>query len=104
MGVALAMLMTTQRMALILLYVALFALGVALISPSIPAFVSRRAGNRPGAVLGQLNAANSLGLASGPPLAGFLLAWQIHAPYLLTALLLLGTSVYITLAMLHRSN
>ena len=91
------MLMTTQRMALILLYVALFALGVALISPSLSSFVSKRAGNRPGAVLGQLNAANSLGLASGPPLAGFLLAWQIHAPYLLTASLLIAAALYMTI-------
>jgi DHA1 family multidrug resistance protein-like MFS transporter len=95
--VALALLMTTRTMAFILLYVGLFALGVSLISPSLAALVSKRAGNRPGAALGQLNAANSLGLASGPALAGFLLAWQIHAPYLLTALLLVATAVYIIL-------
>jgi DHA1 family multidrug resistance protein-like MFS transporter len=97
MGVALALLMTTRTMAFILLYVGLFALGVSLISPSLAALISKRAGNRPGAALGQLNAANSLGLASGPALAGFLLTWQVHAPYLLTALLLLTTAVYITL-------
>ncbi|NIS68334.1 MAG: MFS transporter [Proteobacteria bacterium] len=103
-GVALAMLMTAQRMDFILSNVALFALGVALIGPSLATLVSKRAGGRPGAALGQLNGASSLGLASGPALAGFLLAWKVHAPYLLTALMLVATSVYLTMTMLHRSE
>ena len=94
MGAGLAMLMTTRSMSFILLYVALFAFGVALINPSLASLVSKGAGNRPGAALGQLNAANSLGLAGGPALAGLLLAWEVHAPYLLTALLLAATAAY----------
>jgi DHA1 family multidrug resistance protein-like MFS transporter len=104
MGVALAMLMTTRGMALILTYVALFALGVALITPSLAALVSKRAGRQPGVTLGQLNAANSLGLASGPVVGGYLFIWQIHAPYLLTALLLVAAAVYGVIAMTHWSD
>lgn len=67
--------------------------GVSLVSQSLAALVSRRAGSRPGAALGQLNALNSLGLPTGPALAGFLLTWKFHAPYLLTAGLLAGTAI-----------
>ena len=104
MGVGLAMLMTTRSMSFILLYVALFAFGVALINPSLASLVSKGAGNRPGAALGQLSAANSLGLAGGPALAGLLLAWDVHAPYLLTALLLAATASYTAIATLRRSD
>jgi len=104
MGVGLAMLMTTRSMPFILLYVALFAFGVALINPSLASWVSKGAGNRTGAALGQLNAANSLGLAGGPVLAGLLLAWQVHAPYLLTALLLAATALCTAMATLRRPD
>ena len=104
MGVGLAMLMTTRSMSFILLYVALFAFGVALINPSLSSLVSKGAGNRPGAVLGQLTAANSLGLAGGPVIAGLLLAWDVHAPYLLTALLLAATASYTAMATLRRPD
>ncbi len=104
MGASLAALMTAQRFVIILLYVALFALGVALISPILATLVSRFGGNRPGAALGRLNAANNLGLASGPALGGFLLAWKIHIPYLMTALLLVAAAVYMIVSILIHSN
>jgi MFS family permease len=79
---------------IILLYVALLALGVALIIPSLAALVSKHPGSRPGAALGQLTAAFNLGQASGPAVGGVLFAWRIHAPYLFTALLLFATAAY----------
>ncbi|MFQ5852829.1 MAG: MFS transporter [Candidatus Binatia bacterium] len=95
MGVALVLLMTTQTMALILVYVGFFALGVAMLNPSLAALVTKRAADRWGAALGLQNAANSLGQASGPVLGGLLFAWHIHAPYLLAALPLIGTAIFI---------
>ncbi len=96
MGVGLAMLMTTQSLGFILLYVAIFAFGVALIVPCLASSVSKRAGDRSGAALGQLVSANNLGQAGGPIVGGVLFVWQIHAPYLLTALLLMAAAVYVT--------
>lgn len=96
MGAALALLMTTLNLSFILLYVAIFAFGVALIVPCLASSVSKRAGNRPGAALGQLVSANNLGQAGGPIVGGALFVWQIHAPYLLTALLLIAAAVYVT--------
>lgn len=94
MGVALTMLMTTRNLGFIVLYVAMFAFGVALIIPSLAVLVSKRAGNRSGAALGRLISANNLGQAGGPVVGGFLFVWQIHAPYLLTALLLIAAAAY----------
>ena len=95
MGVGLALLMTTQVMALILPYVALFALGMALLSPSLASLVTKRAGERFGAASGVLNATNSLGQASGPFLGSLVFTWNVHAPYLLTAVPLIGTAIFI---------
>ena len=94
MGIALVMLMTTQDLNIILIYVALLAFGVALIIPSLATLVSRRSYDKQGAALGQLIAANNLGQAFGPAIGGILFVWQIHAPYFLTAFLLLATAAY----------
>jgi DHA1 family multidrug resistance protein-like MFS transporter len=92
MGVGMGLLMTTQTMALILAYVALFALGMAILSPSLASLVSKRAGRWSGAALGVQNATNSLGQASGPFFGGLMFSWNIHAPYLLAAVPLIGVA------------
>lgn len=102
MALGLAMLMTAKAMLLILVYVALFAFGVALITPALAALVSKRSGDKPGMALGFLNAANSLGQAGGPAAAGLLLAWHIHLPYLLAALLLGASAVFLTVKILKK--
>lgn len=95
MGVALTMLMTTRNISLILLYVGVFALGVALISPSLATLVSKSAKDHTGAALGQLSAANNLGLAIGPITGGLMISLNLHLPYLFTAILLITTTVYL---------
>jgi MFS family permease len=89
---------------IILLYVALLALGVAFIIPTLAALVSMGARNHTGAALGQLASANFLGQAGGPVVGGYLFAWRIHAPYLLTALLLLATAAFTTVGILIRPD
>jgi len=84
-GVSLIMLMTTQGIVMILIYVALLALGMALISPSLTVLVTKRAGRQAGTALGFQTAANSLGQAGGPFVGGLLFVWHVHAPYVLTA-------------------
>ncbi|MBW1999090.1 MAG: MFS transporter [Deltaproteobacteria bacterium] len=90
----LVMLMTTQAMPFIMAYVALLAFGVALIIPSLATLASKHRGNHSGAAMGQLTAANNLGQAVGPALAGALLAKNIHTPYLLVASILFLTAFY----------
>jgi len=93
MGTALILLMTTQTMMFILFYVVLFALGMAALNPSLASLVSKRSGKHAGAALGLQTAANSLGQAAGPLMGSILFTWDIHLPYLLTAVTLFITAI-----------
>ena len=100
----LVLLMTTRNIIPILLYVAVFSFGIALITPSVATLVSKRAGQNLGIALGRLSAANSLGQASGPSVGGFLFAWHIHAPYLVTTLLLGVAVIFLVFTLSTQSN
>ncbi len=93
MGLGLTLLMTGKTLTFILVYVGIFALGMAVVNPGIAALVSKRAGKNSGTALGWQNAVNSLGQAGGPVVGGLLLAWYVHVPYLLTAVPLIAVAV-----------
>ncbi len=93
MGGALFLLMTTQDMAFILFYVSLFAIGMALINPSLSSLVSKNAGELSGTALGMQSASISLGQTAGPVVGSMLFILNVHVPYLLTALLMIGTAI-----------
>ena len=96
MGAGIALLATAQSKLFSFAFVALLALGMALIAPNLSALVSARGGERmAGASLGIQNAANSLGQAGGPLLGGVLFIWHINAPYLFGGALLLGLALLI---------
>ena len=85
MGTGIALITTAQTKVLMFVFVALLALGMALVAPNLATLVSTRGGERQaGASLGVQNAANSLGQSIGPVVGGALFIWQINAPYLLT--------------------
>ncbi|MBW2094066.1 MAG: MFS transporter [Deltaproteobacteria bacterium] len=100
MSAGLVFLMRAEQMASVLVFVALFALGVALITPTLASMVSKWAGSDVGKALGQLTAANSLGQAAGPMVGGIMIGWQVHVPYLLTALFL-GIAAFASLLLIR---
>jgi len=110
MGIGLILLMTTQKLTFILVYVAIFALGMAALNPSVTTLVSKCAGKNPGTALGVQSSVNSLGQAGGPLVGGLLLAWYIHVPYLLTALpliviaFLIGRKVWLKNRLIFQSE
>lgn len=90
MGAGIALLTTAPSIALVFAFVALLSLGMALIAPNVYALVSKRGGvGNAGASIGVQSAANSLGQAVGPLVAGALFVWQVNAPYLVAGALLL---------------
>jgi DHA1 family multidrug resistance protein-like MFS transporter len=93
MGLALILLMIPRAMPFIVLLTAVFGLGMALLIPILAAMFSRYSNSSAGTVLGVQNAVNSLGQAMGPLAGGLLFTLSIHLPYLLTGLLLLGSTV-----------
>jgi DHA1 family multidrug resistance protein-like MFS transporter len=96
MGTSLALMVMARTTLSVFALVALLALGTAFVSPNLAALISERGGHRRvGAALGVQNAANSLGQASGPLLGGALFIWQVNAPFLLTAALLVVVALAI---------
>ena len=97
MGTSLALLVTARAPFPIFALVGLLALGTAMVSPNLAAMISKRGGSRRvGAALGVQNAANSLGLTSGPLVGSALLIWQINAPYVLTGALLVTVALLVS--------
>lgn len=103
MSAGLVFLMIAGHMSSVLIFVALFALGVALITPTLASMVSKWAGRDVGKGLGQLTAANSLGQAAGPMAGGIMIGWQVHIPYLLTSLLL-GIAAFYAVLFIRRNG
>jgi DHA1 family multidrug resistance protein-like MFS transporter len=96
MGAGIALLATAQSILFVFAFVALLSLGMALIAPNVFALVSKRGGEaRAGASIGVQSAANSLGQAVGPLLAGALFIWQVNAPYLFAGAVLLTLAAVI---------
>jgi DHA1 family multidrug resistance protein-like MFS transporter len=77
----------------VLAMVAMLALGVALITPNVTALITTRGGARTGGALGVQSAANSLGQLGGTVLGGVLLGWNMEAPFVVAATLLLMTGI-----------
>jgi DHA1 family multidrug resistance protein-like MFS transporter len=95
-GTSLALLVVAQTKLSVFVVVGLIALGTSVISPNLAALISKSGGSRRvGAALGTQSAANSLGQTGGPILGGALFAWQMNAPYLLTAAFLVMVALAI---------
>ena len=98
MGIGIAALVTTRSFSLVLVFVAVLAAGVALVTPNLSALVSSRGGAHAGAALGLNSSATSLGQFVGPLLGSILMGWQPASPFLVAGALLLttGTIVAVT--------
>ena len=95
-GTSLVLLVVAHTKLSIFGVVGLIALGTAVISPNLAALISKGGGaRRVGTALGTQSAANSLGQTGGPILGGALFGWQMNAPYLLTAALLVMVALAI---------
>jgi MFS transporter, DHA1 family, multidrug resistance protein len=95
-GTSLALLVVANTKPSVFAVVGLIAFGTSVISPNLAALISKRGGaRRVGTALGTLSAANSLGQTGGPIIGGALFAWQMNAPYLLTAALLVMVALAI---------
>jgi DHA1 family multidrug resistance protein-like MFS transporter len=66
----------------ILLALSIFILSLALVIPTLNAYLSSMAGERQGAIMGFNSAANSLGKVLGPLGAGYLYEMNIEYPYM----------------------
>lgn len=93
MGIDLAVLLFARSTTLVLIIVALLALGMALITPNLSALASKGQKQQIGAALGLRNAANSLGQAAGAGVGGLLFALQMTAAYSITGAILVAIGI-----------
>jgi DHA1 family multidrug resistance protein-like MFS transporter len=95
-GTSLALLVVAHTKVSVFAVVGLIAFGTSVISPNLATLISKRGGtSHVGTALGTQSAANSLGQTAGPIIGGALFAWQMNAPYLLTAALLVMVALTI---------
>jgi DHA1 family multidrug resistance protein-like MFS transporter len=90
MGLSLALLAVARGTAAVFTLVALYAIGMGLLTPAVSALVSRRGGTHAGAALGLESGAKSLGQIAGPLLGGVLFGASVAVPFWIAAGLLLG--------------
>jgi DHA1 family multidrug resistance protein-like MFS transporter len=90
MGLSLALLAVARSTASVFTLVALYAIGMGLLTPAVSALVSRRGGTHAGAALGLESGAKSLGQIAGPLLGGVLFGASVAVPFWLASGLLLG--------------
>ncbi len=95
MGVGLILLLTARNQVLVMVFIALFGVGIAVVLPSLSALISKSGGKSTGRALGMQSAANSLGQTAGPLLGGMLFAWNAGLPYLIDGILLMGIGLII---------
>lgn len=90
MGLSLALLAVAPSTASVFALVALYGIGMGLLTPAVSVLVSRRGGAHAGAALGLESGAKSLGQIAGPVLGGVLFGASVPVPFWLASGLLLG--------------
>ncbi len=90
MAVGLGGLTVVRSFTVVLIAVAILALGTAFVVPNLAAMVATDSGGRFGEALGLKSSATSLGQFLGPLIGGTLLAWAQTSPYVLAATLMLA--------------
>jgi len=100
----LILLMFGRSISSILWFVAILALGMAIVIPSITVIISEHADGEMGKSLGLLTGANSIGQTLGPLAGSLLFMLNIHLPYLLAAMLLLLAAVYVNVNVTYMSK
>lgn len=90
MGLSLALLAVAVGAASVFTLVALYAIGMGLLTPTVSALVSRRGGTQAGAALGIESGAKSLGQIAGPVLGGVLFGASVAVPFWIASGLLVA--------------
>ncbi len=95
MSAGLTLLMLTESMEMILVFVGILALGMAVITPSITVIITKHTKSNLARTLGLLAGSNSIGQTIGPLTGSILFVINIHLPYLLAAAVLLLAIMYL---------
>lgn len=101
MGIGMALLMSTQRMELLLVYVSLISIGMAMLAPGLASLVSKESHNNFGVSLGIFSSVNSLAQATGVLFGGIALIWYTHLSYWVVSFVLIVSAILILIKQRH---
>ncbi len=93
MGLSLGLLATARSTASVFALVAVYAVGMGLLTPVVAALISRRGGAQTGAALGLDSAAKSVGQIIGPLAGGALFGASVAVPFWGASVVLLGLAI-----------
>lgn len=91
-GLGMSLLMFSEEMGFILIYVSFVSAGIAILYPCLAALIIKASGDNHGASSGVFNSINALGQVSGVVFGSIMLIWFEHLPYLLVSIILLGAA------------
>ena len=91
-SIGMSLLMLSNKMGFILLYVSIVSVGMAILTPSLASLVTKESGNNYGTALGIFSSVNSLGQVLGVVIGSVMMIRFVHLPYFIISILLLLTA------------
>ena len=91
-SIGMSLLMLSNKMEFILLYVSIVSVGMAILTPCLASLVTKESGKNYGTALGIFSSINSLGQVLGVVLGSVMMISFVHLPYFIISILLLITA------------
>ena len=107
-SIGMSLLMLSNKMAFILLFVSIVSAGMAILTPCLASLVTKQSGKNYGTALGIFSSVNSLGQVLGVVIGSMMMISFGHLPYFIISILLLLTAFIavptVRLKILHLKN
>ena len=91
-SIGMSLLMLSNKMEFILLFVSIVSVGMAILTPSLASLVTKESGKNYGTALGIFSSVNSLGQVLGVVIGSVMMISFVHLPYFIISILLLVTA------------
>ena len=91
-SIGMSLLMLSNKMEFILLFVSIVSVGMAILSPCLASLITKNTGTNYGTTLGVFSSVNSLGQVLGVVAGSVMMIWFVHLPYFIISIILLLTA------------
>jgi DHA1 family multidrug resistance protein-like MFS transporter len=91
-SIGMSLLMYSNKMGFILLFVSIISAGMSIISPCLASLITKDSENNYGTILGIFSSVNSLGQVLGVVTGSVMMIWFVHLPYYIISILLVITA------------
>ncbi|MDQ2862578.1 MAG: MFS transporter [Bacteroidota bacterium] len=91
-GIGMSLLMISNKMVFILIFVSLVSIGMAILTPCLASLITKETKRNYGTALGIYSSVNSLGQMLGVVTGSVMMIWFVHLPYFLVSIILFITA------------